>query len=58
MINAVELMLDSFDRRISDRYKLIDYREDDYQKEIVYFSNRFFFEFTIPVAVGKYFLQY
>ena len=54
MINAVELMLDSFDQKISDRYKLIDYRETDFQKTIVFFASAYFVQFTIPVFLGKY----
>ena len=53
MITAVELMLERFDRRISDRYKLIDYKEDDFQKEIVYFSSSYFAGTTVPIVLGK-----
>lgn len=45
-------MLDRFDRRISDRYKLIDYKEEDDQKEIIYFSNEFFAEISVPIMSG------
>ena len=53
VINAVELMLDSFDQKISDRYKLIDYRETDFQKTIVFFASAYFVQFTLPVFLGK-----
>ena len=52
VISAAELMLDRFDRRISDRYKLIDYREEDNQKNIVHLSN-YFLEVTLPVICGE-----
>ena len=47
VILGVEAMLDRYDRRISDRYKLIDYREEDNQKQIVHLSN-YFVEVSIP----------
>ena len=53
VINAVELMLDTFDQKISDRYKLIDYRETDFQKTIVFFASAYFVQFTLPVFLGK-----
>ena len=52
VINGVELMLDKFDKKISNRYKLIDYRETDYQKEIIYFSSTYFAQISIPVMMG------
>ena len=52
VIAAAELMLQRFDRKISDRYKLIGYKEDDFQKEIVYFSSSYFTNVTIPVLVA------
>ena len=52
VIAAAELMLQSFDRKISDRYKLIGYKEDDFQKEIVYFSSSYFTNVTIPVLIA------
>ena len=51
VITAVELMLDRYDRRISDRYKLIDYRERDNKREVVSLSN-YMLEVTLPVALG------
>ena len=54
VVSAVELFLDKFDRRISDRYKLIGYKEDDFQKEIVYFSSDYFAHVTIPIVLSKY----
>lgn len=44
-------MLDRYDRRISDRYKLIDYRERDNKREIVSLNN-YMLEVTLPVALG------
>ena len=54
VINAVELMLDTFDQRISNRYKLIDYRETDFQKTIIHFSSAYFVQISIPVFLGMY----
>ncbi len=56
VITAVELRLDAADRRISDRYKMIDYREEDHEKEIVHFSSDYFTTISVPTMVGtKYF---
>merc|ERR1719400_2077414 len=52
VIAAAELMLQRFDRKISDRYKLIGYKEDDFQKEIIYFSSSYFTNVTIPVLLA------
>jgi hypothetical protein len=52
VITAVELMLDAFDRKISDRYKMIDYREDDNQKTIIHFSSDYFTTVSIPIMLG------
>ena len=41
VIRAVEMLLDKYDRKISDRYKMIDYQEQDNQKEIIQLSNKF-----------------
>ena len=49
---AVETMLEEADRKLSNRYKLIDYREDDHQKTIIFFSSTFFAEVSIPVMLG------
>lgn len=48
VISAVELMLGTYDRIISDRYKLIDYREADNQKSIVQLDD-FLITVTVPV---------
>ena len=54
VIQGVELMLDRFDQDISNRYKLIDYRETDFQKTIIHFSSAYFIQISIPVMSGKY----
>lgn len=53
VIRAAELMLDRFDRRISDRYKMIDYREEDNAKRVVD-DNDWMIQMTLPVALGEY----
>ena len=55
VIRAVETMLDRYDRRISDRYKMIDYQEQDNQKEIIVLSN-YFLNTTVPTIMGKKYL--
>ena len=45
-------MLDRFDRRISDRYKMIDYREEDNAKKVVD-ENDWIIQVTLPVALGE-----
>ena len=52
VIRAAELMLDRFDRRISDRYKMIDYREEDNAKKVVD-ENDWIIQVTLPVALGE-----
>jgi len=52
VILGVELMLDRYDRRISDRYKLIDYRETDNEKQIAGLTNHFV-SVSVPVMCGK-----
>ena len=52
VIQAVELMLDRYDRRISDRYKLIEFREEDNQREVEALSD-YFLNVTIPVMCGE-----
>ena len=52
VVGAVEKMLDRYDRRISDRYKMIGYQEQDNQKEIIVLSN-YFLNTTIPTMMGK-----
>jgi hypothetical protein len=52
IIMAAEMMLDKFDRRISDRFKMIDYREEDNQKKIVS-RNNFLIGVTLPVVISK-----
>ena len=51
VIRAAELMLDRFDRRISDRYKMIDYRGEDNAKKVVEEQN-WVIVVTLPVALG------
>eukprot|EP00095_Tigriopus_kingsejongensis_P008505 maker-scaffold181_size278858-snap-gene-0.13 protein:Tk08505 transcript:maker-scaffold181_size278858-snap-gene-0.13-mRNA-1 annotation:"von willebrand factor type egf and pentraxin domain-containing protein 1-like" len=51
VIGAVGKMLDRFDRRISDRYKLIQFRETDNDREINQLSN-FLMEVTLPVVLS------
>lgn len=51
LILAVEVMLDRFDQRISDRYKLIEFREEDNQAQIILQAN-YFIQITIPVMLG------
>ena len=53
VIRAAELMLDRFDRRISDRYKMIDYRQEDKAKKIVDDEN-WIITVTLPVALGEF----
>ena len=53
VIRAAELMLDRFDRRISDRYKMIDYREEDNAKRVVD-DKDWMIQMTLPVALGEY----
>ena len=57
VILAVEQMLGNFDQQISDRYKLIDYKEDDDEKQIIYFSSLYFAEVTLPVVSCTYFIE-
>ncbi len=52
IVLAVELMLDAYDRAISDRYKLIDYREADSSAEVAGLSD-FFFSVSIPCMLGS-----
>ena len=54
VIRAVEAMLDRYDRKISDRYKMIDYQEQDNQKEIIVLSN-YFLNTTVPTILGRLF---
>ena len=51
VIRAAELMLDRFDRRISDRYKMIDYREEDNLKQVVE-KGDWIITVTLPVALS------
>lgn len=51
VVTAVEKMLDRFDRRISDRFKLIEFREIDNEREIVQLSN-YVLEVTLPVVLS------
>lgn len=53
VVTAVEKMLDRFDRRISDRFKLIEFREIDNEREIVQLSN-YVLEVTLPVVLCKF----
>ena len=53
VIRAAELMLDRFDRRISDRYKMIDYREEDNLKRVIE-EGDWIITVTLPVALSKY----
>merc|ERR1719510_1429042 len=55
VVGAVEKMLDRYDRRISDRYKMIEYQEQDNQKEIIVLSN-YFLNTTIPTMMGLAFV--
>ena len=45
-------MLDRYDRKISDRYKMIDYQDQDNQKEIIVLSN-YFLNTTVPTIMGR-----
>ena len=47
-------MLDNYDRSISDRYKLIDYRESDYEAEVAGLTD-YFITVSIPVMCGEWF---
>ncbi|XP_059084326.1 uncharacterized protein LOC131881466 isoform X1 [Tigriopus californicus] len=51
VVTAVEKMLDRFDRRISDRFKLIQFREIDNEREIVQLSD-YVLEVTLPVVLS------
>lgn len=51
VITGVELMLDRFDQRISDRYKLIDFQEED-NKKLIESSTNWFLSMTVPVVCG------
>ena len=44
-------MLDRFDRRISDRYKMIDYREEDNLKRVIE-EGDWIITVTLPVALS------
>ncbi len=52
IITAAEMMLDRFDRMISDRYKMIDYREEDNQKQVVG-SGNYLLQVTLPVCLSE-----
>ena len=57
VIRAVEAMLDRYDRKILQveyRYKMIDYQEQDNQKEIIVLSN-YFLNTTVPTILGRLF---
>ena len=47
-------MLDRYDRKISDRYKMIDYQDQDNQKEIIVLSN-YFLNTTVPTILGTWY---
>ncbi len=49
---GVELILNFYDSKISDRYKLISFRDSDNMAEVVMPVN-YFTSVTIPVLVGK-----
>ena len=49
-------MLDKYDRRISDRYKLIDFRAEDFKSNIISDEN-YFLSITIPTMCGKYLIK-
>ena len=51
VITAVEMMLDKFDRRISDRFKIIDYKEEDNAKLVSALPNHIT-NVALPVALG------
>ena len=52
IITAVEMMLDKFDRKISDRYKIIGYKDDDNAKLVSSLPNHIS-NVAVPVALGK-----
>ena len=52
VIAGVQLMLEWYDTSISDRYKLIDFKDSDNMKEVVMPIN-YFTSITIPVLIGK-----
>ena len=57
VIRAAELMLDRFDRRISDRYKMIDYREEDNLKRVIE-EGDWIITVTLPVALSMYIISH
>ena len=52
VIAGVQLMLEWYDTSISDRYKLIDFKDSDNMKEVVMPIN-YFTSITIPVLIGN-----
>lgn len=52
IVLAVELMLDSADRAISDRYKLIDYKEQDNENEVSGLTD-YFLTVSLPVIMSE-----
>ena len=52
VIDAVEQMLMDADRRISDRFIMLDYKHDDNEKRIANLPN-YFWSVTLPVILGK-----
>ncbi len=51
VVMAAEQMLASYDLSISNKYKLIDYRQDDLNKVATAVS--YFSQVTIPVIIGE-----
>ncbi len=56
VVLAVQLMLEKYDRRISDRYKLIDFRELDNQRETTHLDD-YFYTISIPVVCCKFLMD-
>ena len=52
IVTAVEIMLDKFDRKISDRFKIIGYKDDDNAKLVSSLPNHIS-NVAVPVALGR-----
>ena len=53
IVTAVEMMLDKFDRRISDRFKIIGYKDDDNAKLVSALPDHIA-NVALPVTIGNF----
>ena len=57
IVTAVEIMLDKFDRKISDRFKIIGYKDDDNAKLVSSLPNHIS-NVAVPVALGRWWTHF